>query len=143
MCHNHRTVHACGHDQTHVTLCKAALAPLILRATTFPYLQDLPQTRSLGHHDVSLTSAHSEASCTTCCQAPLDAKRTLRKGHGIRERDLAVNVPEGLWEWSTRLCSWEQDVKPRSSRPRHEAAIGDRDYRSSDSHDDRTFYPPM
>ncbi|TKA74896.1 hypothetical protein B0A49_07891 [Cryomyces minteri] len=66
MCANNRTIFACHHHRENITLCAAAISPLIRRATTFPYTPVIPEVGSFTGHDVFLTASKSDELCNDC-----------------------------------------------------------------------------
>lgn len=72
MCRNHRTIYACHHFHEQITICGPAIAPLIRRATVFPYSSPTPGVQVSSGHDVILTAVTSVESCTDCQLPTLD-----------------------------------------------------------------------
>ncbi|KAF2807729.1 uncharacterized protein BDZ99DRAFT_464642 [Mytilinidion resinicola] len=66
MCRNHRTTYACHHTADTITLCPAALAPLLTHCSRFPYTAPLPTRAELGTHDVILAGDTPIALCEDC-----------------------------------------------------------------------------
>ncbi|KAL2358351.1 hypothetical protein BJ546DRAFT_4865 [Cryomyces antarcticus] len=66
MCANDRTIFACHHHHENITLCAAAVSPLVRRATTFPYTAAIPEVGSFTGHDVFLTASKSDELCDDC-----------------------------------------------------------------------------
>lgn len=77
MCHNHRTFYSCSHREDIVTLCGPILAPLVHRATNWPFVHTSPASTT-GGHDVMLSAEEYNTLCHKC--------RATEGGHGMAGR---------------------------------------------------------
>lgn len=87
MCRNHRTIYACHHFHEQVTLCGPAVAPLIRRATVFPYSSPTSEVQASSGHDVILTAVTSAESCIDCQLPTLDVFNLDQSIQAMQEKD--------------------------------------------------------
>lgn len=93
MCLNHKTVYSCGHATIDVTICLASIAPIIHRATTFPYVQVIPAV-AVAKHEVVTTLSKTGKPCQACV-VPVSVSSTQPNTSSFLEHAGAANRQSG------------------------------------------------